>query len=69
MENVDRMTKVILKAQSEQELVDLSRNLTQNEISHYSWREEPEKVITAVASAPNERDVLKPHFSQFKLFR
>jgi len=63
------MTKVVLKAESEQQILDASQTLEQNNVKHYIWREQPENIITALATVPCDRDILKPLLKDFKLFR
>lgn len=63
------MTKVVVKAESEEQLMKFSETLTSKGIKYYLWREQPENIITALASAPNERDLLKPIFREFKLYK
>lgn len=63
------MTKVVLKAESEQQIIDASTKLEENGIKYYIWREQPENIITALATIPHERETLKPLLSNFKLFR
>ena len=67
--DLDHMTKVVLKAESEQAILDAAKTLSTNGIPHYVWHEQPENIVTALATAPRERDVLKPLLANFKLFR
>ena len=46
------MHKVILEAKDDTELVDISSTLKSNSIDHVLWREQPENVITALATKP-----------------
>lgn len=46
------MRTVVLQVSSEEELLKLRDKLTQRQISHELWQEEPEKVPTALASVP-----------------
>lgn len=63
------MHKVVLKASSEEEMKELVFQLAADGISHHAWMEEPEKIMSAVASAPNEKSILQPYFKKFKLFK
>ena len=67
--NLDHMTKVVLKAESEEQILNAAKTLEQNNVKHYIWREQPENIISALATVPRNRDVLKPLLSEFKLFR
>jgi len=69
LQDLDHMTKVVLKAESEQQILDASKTLEENDIKHYVWREQPENIISALATVPRDRDVLKPLLANFKLFR
>lgn len=46
------MHKVILEAKDDMELVDITSTLKANSIEHVLWREQPENVITALATKP-----------------
>ncbi|KAH9506542.1 peptidyl-tRNA hydrolase domain-containing protein 1, partial [Dermatophagoides farinae] len=41
MANLDRMTKLVLKAESEEQILKTSGLLTASKIKHYVWREQP----------------------------
>ena len=69
MADIDNMHKVTLAAKDEQELHDLIILLTQNGIQFRSWLEQPEGVLTAVATMPYPREVTSPHLKHLKLFR
>ena len=64
-----KMHKVVLKAESEDELRRLVQQLTGDNIMHHVWMEQPEDVVASVATAPNAKSVLQPYFKQFKLFK
>ena len=69
MQDIDNMHKVTLAAKDEQELHDLIILLTQNGIQFRSWLEQPEGVLTAVATMPYPREVTSPHLKHLKLYR
>lgn len=46
------MHKVVLEAKDDTELADISATLKANSIEHVLWREQPENVITALATKP-----------------
>ena len=69
LQDLDKMHKVVLKAEGEQQLKDLVSNLKEAGIDHYAWTEQPENIVVAVASAPSEKTLLQPHFKSFKLFK
>jgi len=67
--SIDRMTKVVLEADDEKALRDLSKSLEGAGIGHKLWIEQPEDEATALASFPAERSKLVGSFSGFKLCR
>lgn len=69
LKDLERMTKVVLKANSEQEILAASEILKENNIEHHIWREQPENIISSLATVPRNRDLLKPLLKDFKLFR
>jgi len=69
LSDLDRMHKVVLKAENERQLKDLVTKLEESSIDHYSWTEQPENIVVAVASAPEDKTLLQPHFKSFKLFK
>lgn len=48
----DRMHKVVLEAKDDEELCSISKSLEENHIDHFLWREQPENIITALATKP-----------------
>lgn len=46
------MRTVVLQVSDEGELLKLRDKLVKNQIDHKLWQEEPEKIPTALASAP-----------------
>lgn len=63
------MTKIVLAASSEEKLRELSERLTENNIQHYLWIEQPENTPSALATCPGLRDTLKPYLKDLKLFK
>lgn len=64
-----QMHTVVLGADSEEACLKLISALDEKGIVYSAWREQPEDVLTAVAAAPEEVDVIKPLFKKFKLFK
>ena len=62
------MRKVVLKCESENQIADLQKNLDKEKIDYVMWTEQPENIVTCLATAPKEMDILKPFFKHFKLF-
>jgi len=69
LKDLDRMHKVTLQIDSEEELVGLSKRLEAAGVFHKLWMEQPENVPTCIASAPRPKSELSPHFQGFKLLR
>ncbi|KAL0483706.1 peptidyl-tRNA hydrolase [Acrasis kona] len=67
--NLDTMHKVVLAANSEEELLEQSKILERNNIDHKVWVELPEIVNSALATRPYRRSQIKALFSALKLFR
>lgn len=65
----DAMHKVVLAAESESDLQEVSKALEGAKISYKLWLERPDNVFSCLASAPAPRSILKPFFSKFKLLR
>ena len=46
------MHKVVLEAKDESDLLDVDSKLKEGNIDHVVWREQPENIITAIATKP-----------------
>ena len=46
------MHKVVLEAKDEADLMDVDAKLNDGNIDHVVWREQPENIITAIATKP-----------------
>jgi peptidyl-tRNA hydrolase len=68
-ELVPSMHTVVLGISSEEKMMNLSAKLDAGEISHHLWREQPENIVTALASVPARKSVLSPFFRSLKLLR
>lgn len=64
-----QMHKVVLQAQSEDQLVEMSRKLGDHDIVHRMWIEHPEKIPTCIAVKPYPKSIIGPLCKAFKLFR
>ncbi|XP_054157085.1 putative peptidyl-tRNA hydrolase PTRHD1 [Oppia nitens] len=69
IKQLDSMTKVVLKADSELELRQCCQKLDENNVKYYLWTEQPENIVTCLATIPKPRAVLKPLLSHLKLFK
>ena len=66
---LDSMHKVVLEGPSAEALRETAAALDAAGVVHKLWVEQPEGIVTALASAPRARAVLKPLFAAFKLLR
>lgn len=66
---LDSMHKVVLEGPSAEALRETSAALDAAGVTHKLWVEQPENIVTALASAPRARALLKPLFAAFKLLR
>lgn len=69
LKDLEKMHKVVLKAESQSQLQQLVDRLSGDGIPHHAWIEQPEDILAAVASAPGQKTVLQPYFKEFKLFK
>uniref|UniRef100_A0A7S0D2N0 peptidyl-tRNA hydrolase n=1 Tax=Amorphochlora amoebiformis TaxID=1561963 RepID=A0A7S0D2N0_9EUKA len=69
LEDLDNMHKVILSAKNEKALAKVARNLEQGGVGFKLWIEQPENIMTALATFPRHRDEIKPHTKGLQLFR
>jgi len=53
----------------EPQLQALADSLVQRNIKHHLWREQPENIITALATTPYTRDEVGDAFKKCSLFR
>lgn len=67
--DVDNMHKIVCAALSDDDVKTTSDALTKAGIPHKLWVEQPEGIVTAVATKPGRRGELQPFFSNFKLYR
>jgi len=65
------MHKVVLEAKSEEHLKKVAAKLEARDppIEHALWVEMPEKIVTALASRPYARSVMRAAFKGLRLFR
>lgn len=68
-DNGSQMHTVVLEAKNEDALVKLAQKLDDNHVRHVLWREQPENIVTALATTPDKRSVLQPLLKKFKLFK
>ncbi len=66
-DNLDCMHKVVLEIQGVEPLQNLSKALDEANVQHKLWIEQPENVPTSLATAPDAKSRLQPHFKNLKL--
>lgn len=69
VQNLDSMTKVVLKAENESQLLEVCDCLTTNDIKYVLWTEQPENIVTCLATTPRDRNLMKPLLKHLKLFK
>lgn len=69
MADIDNMHKVTLAAKDEDELQGVVAALSEQGLHFRSWVEQPEGILTAVATMPYPRDVTSPHLKHLSLYR
>ncbi|XP_060593771.1 putative peptidyl-tRNA hydrolase PTRHD1 [Ruditapes philippinarum] len=67
--DLDRMHKVVLEAPDEESLRKLANKLSEENIDHKLWIEQPEDIPTCVAAKPYKKEDVQQYFKDFKLFR
>lgn len=67
--DLDRMHKICVSVLNENDLVQLSRTLVENNIEHKLWHEQPENIPTSLATKPYYKSKVKDFFKPFKLFK
>lgn len=67
--SLPQMHTVILEAKNDTALIRLADNLKQSGLPYVLWREQPENIVTALASHPSPRSAVKKYFSKFRLFK
>lgn len=66
-ENIDHMHKVVLCVKGETQLVNLSKKLTNNEVAHKLWMEQPENMPTCLATKPYVKSEVQAFFRKMNL--
>ena len=66
-ENMANMRKVVLEIKNESQLTALSEKLKGDGIEHALWREQPEDVVTCLATRPYRRSVVGGYFKKCNL--
>jgi peptidyl-tRNA hydrolase len=62
--NLNSMHKAVLEVKNVAALTGLSDRLTEAGVAHRVWREQPEDVMTCLATKPARKSALSPHFKK-----
>lgn len=66
---LDNMHKVVLEAKDEDQLKALADQLTEADVDHKVWVEQPENYPTCLAIRPYPKAQVQDYFKGFKLYR
>ena len=69
IEGLEDMTVCVLGVDTADELLSVSSQLAEHRIPYHLWIEKPEKIPTALATAPMEKDTVAPLVAHLKLLR
>ncbi|ELT92488.1 hypothetical protein CAPTEDRAFT_219097 [Capitella teleta] len=69
LNDTDHMHKVILGIDGEDKIRDLASLLQSKNVDHYAWLEQPENIITAIATRPYVKEEIKKNFAGLKLLK
>lgn len=59
----------VFQAKDEVSLRGLATKLTEENIDHKLWIEQPENIPTCIATKPYPKDQVQKYFKKFKLFK
>lgn len=68
LQDLDRMHKIVLEVKDEESLTQLAKRLTEDNIGHKLWIEQPENFPTCLATKPYVKSEVQEYFKKFKLF-
>ncbi|KAJ1974361.1 hypothetical protein H4R35_003647 [Dimargaris xerosporica] len=68
-ENLESMHKVVLETKNHSSLLKVAEGLTQNQIPHYVWVEQPENLETCLATIPVPRSSVREVMKKCQLWR
>lgn len=69
LEDLTNMHKIVLKADSLEQLKEYESTLKSQNIAHHLWIEKPENVATCLAVSPQPRHLLRDIFKHLKLLK
>ena len=65
--DLPHMHKAVLEVKGLTQLETVAAKLDGASVRHYLWREQPEDVVTALATWPRRKSTLQPHFKKLQL--
>lgn len=69
LDDLQNMHKIVLKAETLDELKDCEQKLKDAQIAHHTWVEKPENIITCLAVSPQPRSLVQSFFKHLKLLK
>lgn len=63
------MHKVVLEVKDDTELLAISATLKMNKIDHILWREQPENIVTALATKPCTKSIVGTLLRHLRLLK
>ncbi|KAI9142329.1 peptidyl-tRNA hydrolase II domain-containing protein [Paraphysoderma sedebokerense] len=69
LKDTPNMHKVVLEIKNESQLKTLASKLTESSIDHYLWTEQPENIVTCLATKPYRKSDVGDSFKKCALFR
>ena len=69
MKSLNSMHKVVLQTKNESSLMDLQILLKEREILHSMWVEQPENIVTCIATIPYRKSQLGDALKKCQLYR
>ena len=69
LSDLDNMHKIVLEVKSEEELGKLGQKLTDSQIDHKMWVEQPENFPTCLAVRPYPKNEIQKFFKGLKLYK
>ncbi|KAI8058015.1 GE26143 [Syncephalis plumigaleata] len=69
MDDLPNMHKVVLETKSLTSLETVSEKLKTLDVQHYRWIEQPENLLTCIATQPTRRSVIQEAIKKCQLWR
>lgn len=69
LDDLENMHKVVLGADSVDDIIKVESKLKEANIPHHVWLEKPENVVSCLAVTPQPKSLVQTIFRHFKLLR